>query len=70
MVHGSALFQRGETQVLAAATVAATEARDASQGAPNLYVQYSSPPWANNEVSPRSLPAGLAASRDSGCRRI
>ncbi len=48
VVHGSALFQRGETQSLATATVASLN--DTSEEASSLVVHYTSPAFANNEV--------------------
>lgn len=48
VVHGSALFMRGETQSLTTATVATLS--DAGEGASPLIVHYTSPPFANNEV--------------------
>ncbi len=56
VVHGSALFTRGETQSLATATVATLS--DAGEGASPLIVHYTSPPFANNEVG-LSAPVSL-----------
>ena len=48
IVHGSALFQRGETQSLATTTVATLA--DTGEGGSSLIVHYTSPPFANNDV--------------------
>lgn len=54
-VHGSAVFQGGETQVAASATVANTDARDMPIGDDKpLFVHYTLPLFAASEV--RSCP--------------
>lgn len=55
MVHGSALFQAGETQSLATATVGSPEDEQRMQGlldADNrrLIVHFTFPPYASNNV--------------------
>lgn len=55
-VHGSALYQGGETQVAGAATVASTDARDIPEGDEKpLFVHYSQPLFASasDQVSRR-----------------
>ena len=57
MVHGSALFQAGETQSLATATVGSPEDEQRMQGlldADNrrLIVHFTFPPYASNNVRP------------------
>lgn len=66
IVHGSALFMRGETQSLCTATVGGrgdeqrTESLLEGEGAKRLAVHYSFPAFAINEVG-RFLPAVLVA---------
>ena len=57
VVHGSAMFQVGETQVLSTATVGSPEDEQRiggmlDSGNRRLIVHYSSPPFATNEVPP------------------
>lgn len=59
MVHGSALFQGGETQALASCTVGSPEDEQRvggvlDPGNRRLIVHYASPPYATNEVCPRN----------------
>lgn len=81
VVHGSALFQGGETQVLATATVGSPEDEQRMGGVLDpgnrrLIVHYSSPPYATNEVCPppsHSVVAGHSAlstgpGQGCGCR--
>lgn len=48
VVHGSALYQAGETQSLATATVSTLA--ESGEGASSLVVHFTAPPFASNEV--------------------
>lgn len=59
VVHGSAMFQMGETQVLSTVTVGSPEDEQRvggllDSGNRRLIVHYASPPFATNEVCPPS----------------